>query len=95
MRFRFGASPAKIATMSNIDSSTGEATASQETDHKNDAELSSTHRPGSKEFGVSTDVHSEDDEKAAVTKEFQHGVQAAEAMTQVWETKHLITAYIL
>lgn len=30
-----------------------------------------------------------------ITKEFQHGVQSAQAVIQIWSTKHLILAYIL
>lgn len=30
-----------------------------------------------------------------INKEFQHGVQAAEAINQVWTRNHLILAYIL
>lgn len=34
-------------------------------------------------------------EEDTVTPEFQHGVQMAQAMNQVWTREHLIAAYII
>lgn len=42
--------------------------------------------------GITTEAK---DDRIEVNKEFQHGLQAAEAMTQVWTRNHLIMAYIL
>lgn len=30
-----------------------------------------------------------------ITKEFQHGVQSAQAINQLWTTKHLVMAYLM
>jgi hypothetical protein len=40
------------------------------------------------------DTKSDSDDEF-VNKDFQHGVQAAQAMTQVWTLQHLIIAYVL
>jgi len=98
MRLRFHATPTVLATASSgNDSTVVEKTTSHELRSSNDAEASVGHGPESKEVGVSTNVHQDDTDSTdeAVTKEFQHGVQAAQAMTQVWERKHLVAAYIL
>lgn len=46
--------------------------------------------------GVADNAHAaSDDESEVVNTEFQHGVQSAQAMTQVWSMKHLVAAYIM
>lgn len=37
----------------------------------------------------------DDSESDIVNKDFQRGVQAAQAMTQVWPFSHIATAYVL
>jgi hypothetical protein len=37
----------------------------------------------------------EDTQGEVVNAEFQHGVQAAQAMTQVWSFSHIVAAYVL
>lgn len=37
----------------------------------------------------------DDSSSDLVNTEFQRGVQAAQAMTQVWSRQHLVTAYLL
>lgn len=43
---------------------------------------------------ITANVLSKEDSEV-INKEFQHGVQAAEAINQVWTRNHLIMAYIL
>lgn len=49
----------------------------------------------SKEAHVSAPAVGSDSESELVNPNFQHGVQAAQAMTQVWSMKHIILAYAL
>ncbi|PQE05674.1 siderophore iron transporter protein [Rutstroemia sp. NJR-2017a BVV2] len=44
--------------------------------------------------GLPATQQGSDADSELVNKEFQHGVQAAEAINQVWSKKHLIMAYI-
>ncbi|KAF9885567.1 hypothetical protein FE257_012773 [Aspergillus nanangensis] len=45
--------------------------------------------------GYTNEHSSEDDASDVVNPEYQHGVQSAQAMTQVWTTKHLVAAYVV
>jgi hypothetical protein len=48
-----------------------------------------------KEAVTSNIKQADDDKSDVVNPEFQHGVQSAQAMTQVWSKQHLIMAYVL
>jgi len=50
-----------------------------------------------KELGVSTvdDGHLSDSSEEKVAPDFQHGVQASEAVTLIWSKRDLIIAYCL
>jgi hypothetical protein len=51
-------------------------------------------RPADNE--ASTDIRSKEESLSEVVNpDFQHGVQAAQAMTQVWSFSHIVTAYVL
>lgn len=45
--------------------------------------------------GAPTANATDDDGSEIVNSKFQHGVQSAQAMTQVWSMSHLIAAYIM
>lgn len=45
--------------------------------------------------GACQEVNGQDSLNDGVTKEYQHGVQGAQALTQLWGKKQLILAYIL
>jgi hypothetical protein len=47
---------------------------------------------GSQPVEVDPKENGQDD---VVNAEFQHGVQAAQAMTQVWSFSHIVAAYVL
>lgn len=47
--------------------------------------------PDDKSYAIS----SEENESNGITPSFQHGVQSAQAVTQLWSTKHLVMAYIM
>ncbi|KAK1145222.1 hypothetical protein N8T08_004375 [Aspergillus melleus] len=51
--------------------------------------------PNSKEAQVSDPAVGSDSESELVNPNFQHGVQAAQAMTQVWSMQHIVLAYAL
>lgn len=51
--------------------------------------------PESKEAHVSAPAVGSDSESELVNPNFQHGVQTAQAMTQVWSMQHVILAYAL
>jgi hypothetical protein len=54
------------------------------------------HTPGQTgEKGVVVSDAKPDFEEEVVNKDFQHGVQVAQAVTQVWTKQHLIAAYVL
>jgi ribosomal protein S16 len=50
-----------------------------------------TVNPDDKSYAIS----SKENESDGVTLSFQHGVQSAQAVTQLWSTKHLVMAYIM
>lgn len=45
--------------------------------------------------GASAEELKLDDGSDIVNPEFQHGVQSAQAMTQVWSKQHLIMAFVM
>lgn len=60
-----------------------------------DAEEQRDGLDASKEARTVGAVAMDDSSSDLVNAEFQRGVQAAQAMTQVWSRQHLITAYLL
>lgn len=62
-----------------------------ETNTGSDVEVAGAHETNEKD---NTQVHSKSEEDL-VTPGFQHGVQAAQAINQVWTRQHLIAAYII
>ena len=65
--------------------------AEEEVRHDNEAVPDSY----SKEAQASAPAVGSDSESELVNPNFQHGVQAAQAMTQVWSMQHIILAYAL
>ncbi|GMG03760.1 unnamed protein product [Aspergillus oryzae] len=61
----------------------------------NDDEANVTPQSASKEAATSRADQVDDDKSDVVNPEFQHGVQSAQAMTQVWSKQHLILAYVI
>lgn len=61
----------------------------------NDDEANVTPQSASKEAATSRADQVDDDKSDVVNPEFQHGVQSAQAMTQVWSKQHLILAYVM
>lgn len=60
-----------------------------------DDEANVTPQSATKETATSTVDQANDDKSDLVNPEFQHGVQSAQAMTQVWSKQHLILAYVM
>ncbi|KAE8363116.1 major facilitator superfamily domain-containing protein [Aspergillus caelatus] len=63
--------------------------------HPDDDEANVAPQSASKETATSTVDQADDDKSDLVNPEFQHGVQSAQAMTQVWSKQHLILAYVM
>ncbi|KAE8147774.1 major facilitator superfamily domain-containing protein [Aspergillus avenaceus] len=80
MKFRFPLKPDEVPV--------------EEKRHPEDHEADAT-QPASKEATSTRANQVDDDQSDVVNPEFQHGVQSAQAMTQVWSKQHLIAAYVI
>ena len=63
--------------------------------HPDDDEANVAPQSAAKEAATSRADQVDEDKSDVVNLEFQHGVQSAQAMTQVWSKRHLILAYVM